>query len=308
MPEPETAAAGLRRVSVGGRNLSAQIRGAGPTVVMEMGGGFGGVGPYWCVDGELARFCRVLVYDRAGLGGSDPIRGHPTIAERAQDLAGLLDALDIREPVLLAGWSLGGLIVQDFAARYPQRVGGLLLIDPTPPDFLADAGPLAGWGFSALMASMNRILLLLALAGAFRTRGGRTLARKMMAASFGSHMPPAYAELMVEALVQPPLHRAMILETDRLRQDTRDTLRLLTEQGLPRVPTILLAASHPPSADGKKRSEMYRRLLELAPEAEVRELPQTGHLIPAERPDSVIQAVRDLLARMGAKGGPGSTA
>lgn len=295
------AAPDVRHVSVRGRRLAVQVRGTGPPVVLEMGGGFGGIGPYWCVDGELARFCRVLVYDRAGLGGSDRIRGYPTMGERAQDLATLLDALDIREPALFAGWSLGGLIVQHFAAQYPERVGGLLLIDPTPPDMYDNAGPLARWALSAIIRSMNRIQLLLARTGFFRTRPGRNLLGKLAGAQWGPHMPPEYAELVVEAMAQPALHRALILETGRLLEACRDTHRLLTERGLPRVPSILLAATHRPRAPERMQaSKMYKRLLELAPGVEMRELPETGHLIPPEAPDSVIQAVRDLLARMAA--------
>ena len=299
MVEPDVVAArDVRRVSVRGRQLAVQIRGAGPAVVMEMGGGFGGIGPLWCVDGDLASFCRVLVYDRAGLGGSDRIQGHPTMGERAEDLAALLDALDIREPALFVGWSLGGLIVQNFATRYPERVGGLLLIDPTPPDTLEHVGPLGRWAFSAAIGSINRIQLLLALAGFFRTRPGRKLLRRLAGAQWGPHMPSAYAERIVEAMAQPSMYRALILETGKLLDACRETLQLIVERGLPRVPSILLAATHRPRAPEKMRTALHKRLLELMPGVEFRELPETGHLIPPEAPESVMQAVRDLLARM----------
>jgi len=245
----------VRHVSVRGRQLAVQIRGAGATVVMEMGGGFGGIGPYWFVDDELAKFCRVLVYDRAGLGGSEGLQGYPTMAERAQDLAALLDALDIREPALFVGWSLGGLIVQNFAARYPERVGAMLLIDPTPPDTLENLGPLARWAFSVAIGSMNRFLLLLARAGVLKTQPGRNLMRKIASVQFGPHIPPKYAELVVEALVQPSAHRAMILETGRLLDACQETRRQITERGLPRIPTVLLAATHRANNSEKMRSK-----------------------------------------------------
>ena len=289
----------VRHVSVRGRQLAVQIRGAGATVVMEMGGGFGGIGPYWFVDDELAKFCRVLVYDRAGLGGSEGLQGYPTMAERAQDLAALLDALDIREPALFVGWSLGGLIAQNFAARYPERVGAMLLIDPTPPDTLENLGPLARWAFSVAIGSMNRFLLLLARAGVLKTQPGRNLMRKIASVQFGPHIPPKYAELVVEALVQPSAHRAMILETGRLLDACQETRRQITERGLPRIPTVLLAATHRANNSEKMRSgNLFKWLLDRMPGAEMRELPETGHFIPPEAPDSVIQAVRDLLARI----------
>ena len=296
------AATDVRHVSVRGRQLAVQVRGTGPTVVLEMGGGFGGIGSFWRVDDELARFCRVVVYDRAGLGGSDRIEGNPTLEERAHDLAALLDALEIRQPALFAGWSLGGLIVQNFAARYPERVGALLLIDPTPPDMFENAGALGRWVFSAAFRSINRINLLLARAGVFGTQFGRKLLRKLAAPQWGPHMPPEFAALLIEALAQPSSHRALILETDRLLDTCGETHRLLAARGLPRVPTILLAATHRPSNSEKMRpAKLFARTLELAPGTEMRELPQVGHMIPLESPESVIQAVRDLLARMVAR-------
>ena len=105
----------------------------------------------------------------------------------------------------------------------------------------------------------------------------------------------------------------MILETDRLLEACGETHRLLAERSLPRVPSILLAATHRPGNSEKMRpGKLFARILELAPGAEMRELPETGHMVPLETPDSVIQAVRDLLARMAtgsqARGAAGSIA
>jgi pimeloyl-ACP methyl ester carboxylesterase len=263
-----------------------------------MGGGFGGIGPFWCVDGELAKFCRVLTYDRAGLGRSERIKTAPTMGERAQDLAALLDAVGVREAALFVGWSLGGLILQNFSARYPERVSGLLFLDPTPPDLLKKAGPFGRWAFSTAFGFANRFQLLLAQVGAFKSQRGRNVLRKLAKAQCGPHMPAGHLDLFVDALAQPAFHRAMILEANKLPNLCRETLQLVTERSLPRVPTILLAATHRAGAAAKLDSTMYDRLRELAPAAEFRELPEIGHLVPVEAPDSVIQAVRDLLARM----------
>ena len=294
------AAPDVRHVSVRGRRLAVQVRGTGPTVVLEMGGGFGGIGPYWHgVDAELARFCRVVAYDRAGLGGSDRIDRHPTMEERALDLAALLDALEIREPALFAGWSLGGLILQAFAARFPERVGGLLLIDPTPPDFFERMGAFGRWGVSVAFGAINRVQWLLAHTGVYRTSTGRSLLRRLAGPQWGPRMPAAYAESVLDALAEPSSHRGSILETGELLEACRETNRLLEERGLPRVPIVLLAATHRAGNLQEVRPRnLFARILERAPSAELRELPETGHWVVPEAPDSVIEAVRDVLARM----------
>lgn len=290
----------VRHVDVRGRQLAVQVRGTGPTVVLEMGAGFGGIGPYWHgVDAELASFCRVVTYDRAGLGGSDRIDGYPTMEERAQDLAALVDALGIHEPALFAGWSLGGLILQVFAARFPERVGGLLLIDPTPPDFFEKASPLGRRAITAAFGAINRVQLVLARTGVYRTRTGRNLLRKLAAPQWGPRIPVAYAEGILDALSEPSSHRAVILETGALLEACRVANRLLDEPGLPNVPVILLAATYRAGSLNKvEPRSLFARILERAPATELRALPETGHWVLPEAPDSVIQAVRDLLARM----------
>src|SRR5881296_630869 len=73
---------------------------------------------------------RVLRYDYYGRGYSD----RPNIAYNqdlyVRQLTQLLDALNIREPIDLAGLSFGGSLITSFANRYPQRVRSLVYVDP----------------------------------------------------------------------------------------------------------------------------------------------------------------------------------
>ncbi len=71
---------------------------------------------------------RTIVYDKRGHGLSD-CPGEPwTIADLSRDLEELLERLGLRE-VILCGLSVGGMIVQDLAARRPEIVSGLVLCD-----------------------------------------------------------------------------------------------------------------------------------------------------------------------------------
>ncbi|RUO18470.1 hypothetical protein CWE08_11155 [Aliidiomarina iranensis] len=73
---------------------------------------------------------RVLRYDLFGRGYSDRPRVQYTGAVFEKQLIELLDALDIQEPVVLAGLSMGGAVVMRTAANHPQRVAGNILIAP----------------------------------------------------------------------------------------------------------------------------------------------------------------------------------
>jgi pimeloyl-ACP methyl ester carboxylesterase len=73
---------------------------------------------------------RVLRYDLYGRGFSDRPDTDYNIDLFVRQLTELLDALRLTRPVSLIGLSMGGPITATFTARYPQRVGKLVLIDP----------------------------------------------------------------------------------------------------------------------------------------------------------------------------------
>jgi pimeloyl-ACP methyl ester carboxylesterase len=102
--------------------------GAGPTVVFEPG--LGSTRAIWgLVQPQVAEHAPTLVYDRAGYGASPEDPAPRTLARLADDLVTL-----IAGPVVLVGHSYGGPIVQAAAARAPQHVRGVVLVDPTPTD------------------------------------------------------------------------------------------------------------------------------------------------------------------------------
>jgi 3-oxoadipate enol-lactonase len=74
---------------------------------------------------------RVLSYDKRGHGLSDALHGDYALADHIGDLAGLLDHVGI-ERLALAGVSIGGVIAQGFALRYPRRLAALVLCDTAP--------------------------------------------------------------------------------------------------------------------------------------------------------------------------------
>jgi pimeloyl-ACP methyl ester carboxylesterase len=73
---------------------------------------------------------RVLRYDLFGRGLSDHPRVRYDIHLFVRQLVDLLDALNIREPIHLAGLSMGGPISAAFVDKFPERVKSHILIDP----------------------------------------------------------------------------------------------------------------------------------------------------------------------------------
>jgi pimeloyl-ACP methyl ester carboxylesterase len=120
-------------IDVGGHRLHLHCTGSGsPTVVLEPGGGEMSSNLGWIAP-AVARGTRVCVYDRAGRGWSEPADTAQDGRQIATDLHTLLQRGHVPGPYVLAGHSFGGLYVLTFAARYPDEVAGLVLVDSTAP-------------------------------------------------------------------------------------------------------------------------------------------------------------------------------
>ncbi len=125
-------------VDVGsGRRLHINCSGAsfagGPTLVLESGAG--NDSSVWNrVQPEVAKFARVCAYDRAGLGGSDPVPAPRTIVALTEDLHALLVNAKVPGPYIMVGHSLGGILVRLYASYYPAQVVGMVLVDSAHED------------------------------------------------------------------------------------------------------------------------------------------------------------------------------
>jgi pimeloyl-ACP methyl ester carboxylesterase len=75
---------------------------------------------------RLGDFARVIVFDRRGVGLSDPVDGVATLEERMDDIRAVMDAAGSERAALL-GMSEGATVCMLFAATYPERTSALLL-------------------------------------------------------------------------------------------------------------------------------------------------------------------------------------
>src|SRR5262249_17204467 len=106
-------------VAVRGVSLWHQVTGVGEPVVQIHGAGFGHFN-FAPATPELARHFKVIDYDMRGYGASDRPVQHYDMEVWADDVAGLLDALEI-DAAHIHGTSMGGMIAIVFAAKSPAR-------------------------------------------------------------------------------------------------------------------------------------------------------------------------------------------
>jgi 3-oxoadipate enol-lactonase len=113
-------------VRANGQELYFEVHGEGPPLVLVMGIGYDAT--LWTLAQvpALSQTFQVVIFDNRDAGRSSNAAGPYTIADMADDVASLMDALDITRAHLL-GLSMGGMIAQEFALRHPGRLRRLVL-------------------------------------------------------------------------------------------------------------------------------------------------------------------------------------
>ncbi|MBD0690578.1 alpha/beta fold hydrolase [Streptomyces sp. CBMA123] len=233
---------------------------------------------------ELVALGRVVAYDRAGLGASEPDRA-PTLTLAAQvgDLAALVRQLDAG-PAVLVGHSWGGQLAQLLARRRPELVAGLVLVDPAHEDFRP-------WAISVAETALLRIEV-------------RRAARVPALAVPG----PAGALARAEAAVlSHPHQRRAVLAENRLSNRATAQLRRLRAAGpLPEAPvTVLSATEGLPRVLRARFTAAQARITAGAARGVHIVVPGAGHAVHEDRPRVVAAAVREVSeqARIARNGG-----
>jgi pimeloyl-ACP methyl ester carboxylesterase len=127
--------ADVRTATVEGRDLSYRVLGSGEPVLVMISGLGDGMDTFADVAPELAQHATIIIYDRAGYGGSAAATDTRDAAAADRELSALLAQSGVRGPYFVLGHSLGGQFAEYFASRHADDVEGLILEDARPADF-----------------------------------------------------------------------------------------------------------------------------------------------------------------------------
>ena len=138
-----------RYVAVGDADVAYQVFGDGPLDLLWCYGLGGTIDFYWTEASivrlltQVARFVRVILFDRRGTGASDPValRAMPTWEELTEDMTAVLDAAGSRRAAIFASVDAGPMAIL-FTAMHPERVSALVLRDSTARYLEADDYPI----------------------------------------------------------------------------------------------------------------------------------------------------------------------
>jgi pimeloyl-ACP methyl ester carboxylesterase len=300
-----------RLIDVGGFSLHVHCAGAGnPTVVLDAALGGSSVTWSW-VQPEIARLTHVCSYDRAGYGWSDPGPFPRTAGRMAVELRTLLERGGVPPPFLLVGHSFGGLIMRIFASRYRHDVRGMVLVDPAHPEDWVTPAPkeqvkidrgvrLCRYGAGAARFGIAKLVAALGSAGVFG--GARLIARVISRGDLTREdegilapvwkLPPEARAPLRQFWTQEKFFTSLGSHIESVCISAGETLQA-SANGYGDLPLVTISSTDP----GDYRLRQQDALARLSTNGRHIVATNSGHWIPLEEPEIVIEAIRWTLEK-----------
>jgi len=249
-------------IRANGTELFYDLTGPADTPVVVFSNSIGTTLEMW--DGQvpaLAERYRCLRYDTWGHGRSPVVDRPIGIDDLADDLAGLLDALDIAKAHVV-GLSLGGMTAQAFALRHPERLDRLVLMAtaahlPPPEGWLARARTVRAQGMGAILEAVIP---------------------RWFTPPFIRQAPDRVAAVRERFLANDPRGYARCCEAIAAMDLRPDISRIA-------APTLILAGADDPATP----VAMMAEIRDLISGAEMHVVPEAAHLLAVEQADPVAQ-------------------
>jgi len=262
-------------IDVGGYKLHLYCSGSGsPTVVLD----FGLEGSYldWRrVQPEVARFTRVCSYDRGGYGWSDPSPKPRVPSVMMEELHTLLVAAGEKPPYILVGHSYGGFDAIMYAHKYADETAGVVLVDSSYP-----GDQLPFYWRRKFWLRMNQLTMPFGLPRWRKWCGDDSGEIGLIKKAFSCQSRvPATAYFQFAAF-----------------PESAAEIRALGSLGS--VPLVVVSRDPMHNSDlgvrGQRWQRYQRELAQLSTNSTQVFAEGSGHDVPGERPDVVVEAIRGL--------------
>jgi len=292
-------------IDIGGRKLNLHCSGSGPLTVVFDSPSTDAGWSWVAVQPQIAKRTRACVYDRAGLGFSDPSPREGISGHAVEDLHALLGKAGIAPPYVMVGTSYGGANVQLYAYRYPAEVKGLVLVEPQHEDETERLDKIVQGKLKQIYAQQNDMEKECA---AQAEKGFKPEQLKhcvgQVPPNFGPELAKAYLGVMSSAR-----HWRAATSEDFNFDKGNDQLRA-ARRSFGDMPVVVLTRGVSPFAvPGKPQSalnkafenenrKMHQEVAALSKRGSERVVPGTGHIIQADKPQAVIKAINEVLDKL----------
>ena len=221
---------------------------------------------------ELAEQFDVILFDNRGIGESDAPPGPYTVAEMAADAVQVLDEAGVARAHVV-GTSLGGMIAQELALAYPERVDRLVLACTTPGGQKAHPMPQVTVALMAEAATLEPAVAL-----------RRFVENALAPATVAAH-PEIVEQIMAHRLATAQQPAAWAAQASAgATFDAYDRLGALA------APTLVQHGDEDVVVDPRNAD----LLVELLPDARLERVPG-GHLFFWEAPEQFVSSVSGFL-------------
>ncbi len=256
-------------------NLYYEEHGSGEPLILIMGFTVSSIGWHWNVS-AFAQDFRTIVFDNRGVGQSDKPDVPYSMTMFADDTAGVLDSLGIDQAHVF-GISMGGMIAQEFALRYPQRVKTLLL------------GCTHCGGSQAVLSKDPEVLNLLGNIESVDVQQAALVMTKVAVTPwFIQKRMDVLLQLNQLSLQHPTPQHGMVRQMQAIQgHDTYERLSQIA------APTLVITGKE----DGLVPPENSVTLAQRIPNADLVILSNASHLFNIELPETTAEVVKGFIRR-----------
>lgn len=233
---------------------------------------------------------------QARAGGGVPVG----IDQLGRDLKAVIDAAAPEGPLVLVGHSMGGMTIMALADRYPElirdRVAAVAFVGTSSGRLNEVSFGLPVMGVNAVRRVLPGVLRALGSQAELVERGRRATADLFAGLikrySFGSRdVDPAVARFAERLIESTPIDVVAEFYPAFAEHDKSATLSLFRD-----LPVLILAGDK----DLVTPSSHSEAIADRLPDAELVIVPDAGHLVMLEHPETVTDRLADLLVRAGA--------
>ncbi|MBW4565211.1 MAG: alpha/beta hydrolase [Mojavia pulchra JT2-VF2] len=287
-------------IEVNGRNWHYQIMGKGqPTVIIDSG--TGGTHLDWqLVQPEVAKFTRILTYDRAGYGWSDLSLQPRTAEQIVRELRQLLRKAEIEPPYVLVGMSLGGLFSRLFAYDYPEEVAGMVLVDVAHEKMYQESSTEWVELNKRLEELLIHVLPIIGRIGLFRLLVNFDYLP--FAVGLFQKFPSSIRPLAKAIYSQTQFIETFAQESAAVSISMNQVEQARKAKSFPEIPLIVLSSGKPDfditQQVLEKLQQLHADLANESPQGVHMIAENSGHAIQLDNPELVIDAIRRVVEQV----------
>ncbi|WP_449386872.1 alpha/beta fold hydrolase [Chryseobacterium lineare] len=275
----------------------------GPTVVFETAFDPAGHLQWYNIQQQLPISCTSISYDRSGILWSERGENLKSGEEMAEELHLLLEKVNVPKPYILVGHSFGGTLVHFFVNRYPEDVGGVILVDSQYPDDKRYLSP-------ELYKMVNQ-----GLPGGFlKFANTFGIVRLMFKGMFPNEKQYTYQNSVMPALLFKSAD-AVLEEQDEMSSIKKEASKI---RSFGNIPLLVLTAADEKRYDAAIKdkklkiemlnawTKMQKDLLHLSTDSKQILVPKSGHYINQEQPKVIEDAINEIVDKVKKSNKPAS--